>query len=494
MKQLTAILLLLSFAAGAQNRFIKNGGSDSNNGLTDATAWATMEKARTQGQAGNIHAGDTIFFKRGGTYLCADRFNGMTWWGSPTGSSPSGTAGNPIVFDAYGTGDAPNMLFPHPASTDSTSRRVMSFEGVRYIVVRNLQFNENRTPLSKRLAAWTGCGVVFGERGSGQETRDCKVENCYFSKVGLGVVIVGDRDTVYNCVMDSLGNVDAIGSDSYGCNGITISGTHHYIARNTISGGWCYSSAFGLNGGAIEAFNTVDTCTVEYNNFWDNGAVVEWGATAANSFCRGNKFQFNKFSNNGNISYINVTGAFTITPANLQFLNNVIIENRQSRYSGPNYGDGMDTFPTWPTLPSAETRFFQNNGSPTANPVWNLQNNIFYSTNNLKVFQSNGIVNHKSNLAFFKSGAGWGYTADPSELITTSKIFFDTTNINTALWDVHMPVNFIPAQSLGGTDWDGKTSPVRTGVYYDLSTPPEPNVVPFPAWINGKLFTGWKVL
>lgn len=466
--KLLILTALLPFICFSQNRYISNGGSNSNNGLTTATSWLTMEKARTTGQSGGIGPGDTVFFKRGDTFFCADRFNGMTWWGSPTGSSPSGTSGHPIVFSAYGTGAAPNCLFPNPASTDSTSTRVMSFEGVQFIVVENLQFNDTRRANTKLGAAWTGAGVVFGERGSGQETYRCRVSNCYFNNVGLGVVIVGGTDSVTHCTMENFGNVDAIGSDSYGANGITWSGNNCYFAYNTISGAWAYSSAFGLNGGALEAYNTCDTNTIIYNTFWDCGAVCEFGAQNAASTCKFNLFAYNLCSNNGNTSYVNVSGPFTITPTNNRFYNNTIIENRQSRYSGLNYGDGIDTFPSWPTLPSRETHTFQNNGSPSANPVWNVQNNIFYNTNQMNIYSSSGIFNHLSNLYFLKSGSSLGYTIDASELSTSGQVFLDTTATNPINWNVHIPSLLVTGQNLGLTpDFVGQSvsPPVSPGIY-----------------------------
>lgn len=67
------------------------GGSDSNKGTSSSTAWRTIAKVNS----GNFTAGDHIVFKRGDT------------WRELLSPSSSGEAGNPIVFDAYGSGATP---------------------------------------------------------------------------------------------------------------------------------------------------------------------------------------------------------------------------------------------------------------------------------------------------------------------------------------------------------------------------------------------------
>ncbi len=68
-----------------------NNGNDNNNGLTPETAWQTLDKIN----AYNIQPGDQILFKRG----CE--------WDGTVYVTDSGTSSNPIIFDAYGSGDKP---------------------------------------------------------------------------------------------------------------------------------------------------------------------------------------------------------------------------------------------------------------------------------------------------------------------------------------------------------------------------------------------------
>ncbi len=69
------------------------GGNDVNDGLSQATAWKTVAKVN----GNTFAAGDQILFKRGGV------------WNESLVPPSSGVSGNPIAFDAYGTGEAPTL-------------------------------------------------------------------------------------------------------------------------------------------------------------------------------------------------------------------------------------------------------------------------------------------------------------------------------------------------------------------------------------------------
>ena len=77
------------------------GGSDSNNGLSSASAWKTLKKIKDFAWSTGFVAGDTILFKRGEVWR--EQFGLDT----DAGKTKSGAAGAPITFDAYGTGAKP---------------------------------------------------------------------------------------------------------------------------------------------------------------------------------------------------------------------------------------------------------------------------------------------------------------------------------------------------------------------------------------------------
>jgi hypothetical protein len=90
------VLLLCAFSANAwaTTYYVSSSsGSDSNSGTSSSTAWKTI--AHVNGQSFN--PGDSILFKRGDV------------WNESLAPASSGSSGNPITFDAYGTGAAPNL-------------------------------------------------------------------------------------------------------------------------------------------------------------------------------------------------------------------------------------------------------------------------------------------------------------------------------------------------------------------------------------------------
>lgn len=83
--------MFFAFNLSATKYYVSNTGSDSANGLTQATAWQTLAKVN----ALTPNAGDQILFKRGDE-----------WSGTIT-INASGISGSPIVYGAYGQGARP---------------------------------------------------------------------------------------------------------------------------------------------------------------------------------------------------------------------------------------------------------------------------------------------------------------------------------------------------------------------------------------------------
>ena len=88
------LLLILSAGAGATTYYVSSStGSDANNGTSVSTPWQTIAHVNAQ----TFQPGDSILFKRGDV------------WNESLAPPSSGSSGNPITFDAYGTGAAPNL-------------------------------------------------------------------------------------------------------------------------------------------------------------------------------------------------------------------------------------------------------------------------------------------------------------------------------------------------------------------------------------------------
>ncbi len=119
-------------------------GDDAKDGLTEANAWKTMSKVN----AASFSAGDTISLQRG-----------EVWRESLTVPS-AGTSGNPITFDAYGTGADPIIDGSDVVTgwtLDSGSIYTATFNnGITTFLIL-----ENGVPLKRR--ATQGAVVAAGE-------------------------------------------------------------------------------------------------------------------------------------------------------------------------------------------------------------------------------------------------------------------------------------------------------------------------------------------
>lgn len=150
MKRLVIISLLVitCLSAGAADYYVKNGGNDSADGLSDATAWATLAKV----QASTFSGGDNIHLNRG------DIFRGYLHFPS------SGSAGNHITIDAYGTGAKPLILNSkelsltgdwtnHSGNIWKTTATAGAYNStVGYYDIGNLFMNDNTSWGRKELA------------------------------------------------------------------------------------------------------------------------------------------------------------------------------------------------------------------------------------------------------------------------------------------------------------------------------------------------------
>ena len=93
-KLLTLPFLFIFIYCNATNYYVKSGGSDVANGLSDGTAWATVAKVNSS--MGIFKPGDAILFRRGDT-----------WTSSTINIGIAGILGNNITIGAYGTGSKP---------------------------------------------------------------------------------------------------------------------------------------------------------------------------------------------------------------------------------------------------------------------------------------------------------------------------------------------------------------------------------------------------
>jgi hypothetical protein len=88
-----AVLMWSAYASATTYYVSSSTGSDASSGTSAASAWKTMAKVNGQ----TLQPGDSILLKRGDV------------WNESLAPANSGAAGNPITYDAYGTGLPPNL-------------------------------------------------------------------------------------------------------------------------------------------------------------------------------------------------------------------------------------------------------------------------------------------------------------------------------------------------------------------------------------------------
>jgi len=111
-----AVLLVCCATARAADYFVKNGGNDAADGLSLATAWATLVHA-----ADVVGPGDTVHVSDGG-------YQGFYL-------TTSGTAGNPITFKAEGS--AVQITADNPTTPDG-----INLEGASWVVIDGFVVND----------------------------------------------------------------------------------------------------------------------------------------------------------------------------------------------------------------------------------------------------------------------------------------------------------------------------------------------------------------
>jgi hypothetical protein len=113
-----------------------SGGSDSNNGTSTGTAFASISKAEAVIKATPLNPGDQVLFKGGDTWTGDASLNPELALGSSATGAVVGSAAKPIIFSTYGTGYA-------TFDANNTNARCISAinpaNSVKYVTVSNFK-------------------------------------------------------------------------------------------------------------------------------------------------------------------------------------------------------------------------------------------------------------------------------------------------------------------------------------------------------------------
>lgn len=218
-------------------------GNDTFNGRSPATAWKTLTKLN----ATDLNPGDVIHLARGSEW----KDEGIFLFSRKR----AGTAAQPIVFQAYGTGERPTITSPK-----NYFNRTQPFSGVylgsgsSYITVLDLRIQD----------APSGPAVLMTSK-----TDHLVIAGVEVVRGGAGIGVAGEHQTIVsNYVHDGVMAVDTgDGSKDWGANGITFYGKDIEIAYNRLVNCVAPSKAFGEDGGAFELFSyqPVEEGTLGYN-------------------------------------------------------------------------------------------------------------------------------------------------------------------------------------------------------------------------------------
>jgi len=187
LRMFAVVLVVWSGLASATTYYVSSStGSDTNNGTSASTPWQTIAHVNAQ----PFQPGDSILFKRGDV------------WNESLTPPSSGNSGNPITFDAYGTGVAPNLT---------------GYYSVPLSAWVHVTGNAWKAPLPATYSTVNFClfGSIWGQKVAAVSSNLTAPWNFYFANGYVYVYSVNAPATYYNepIVPMALSNVPVINVD-----------------------------------------------------------------------------------------------------------------------------------------------------------------------------------------------------------------------------------------------------------------------------------------
>jgi hypothetical protein len=238
-------------------------GNDANSGLTEATAWKSLEKARRA----PLKPGDRLFFKRGCT------------WTGPLYVDWNGASGQPIYIDAYGSGYLPII---------QNAQYNVIIRGSN-LIIQNISargYVQSRDPGCKNQAKGWQIGFRFESTASYNTLRSAQATGLTH---GVKVTTGSHHNTIVNNVFADNNLMYVLDSrdkhNDAGANGIVLEGDDNVVAYNQIWGSDACSFDFGRDGSAVEIYGGQRN-RVHHNIATNNATFTELGTSrsADNTF------------------------------------------------------------------------------------------------------------------------------------------------------------------------------------------------------------------
>jgi len=353
-------------------------GNDANAGTSESLAWKTLAKANTV----NLLPGDSLLLKRGSV------------WTGPLKAKWNGTASNPILISAYGTGN-----LPHIHNTDSTGE-VVQITG-SYQIIENLEVSNNPPP------ADSGCifngkptpvgwrvGFALKSSSSYNTIRNSK---SYNHTAGIHIASGSNHNKILNneLVKNTYMSVLTVGGDDDGgAAGIILNGDDNEIAYNYFADNNACTYDYGPDGISIEVFKAHNNI-IHHNRAFNDLSFAEHGGDASrktedttiaynlyvNTMAEGGNFVNVRGSGQAwgptlrtkvynNVAYItSTTGSQGVIcsagcdSSILNLKNNIIVSNWKGIYADAPFDEGYNII--WNTTHT----WFQTQGNWTLSPT-----------------------------------------------------------------------------------------------------------------------------
>jgi len=261
-------------------------GNDSNNGLSESSAFRTLSKVSSL----NLDPGDKVLLKRGQT------FNGVI----KLYKDDFGSNSNPVKVSAYGSGDLP-IITNNSTLTGGRYMGIDIFESPGFLEISNIKFRD----------------INYAGIQTLSTVDTIRIFDCEFERTGFGVNVKSSNVHVYNNYFHDLTMIVNTpgGKDDYGAIAINIQGGNDGIsnvhAYNNIMENLAVESYdYGIDGGPFSLFENMDGVYI-YNNFSKNTkGFVEAGGSGGDDLLQ-NVYMYNNISKD----YFGISWLFLNAPS-----------------------------------------------------------------------------------------------------------------------------------------------------------------------------------
>jgi Right handed beta helix region len=395
------IFLILGFCTAAQaaNYYVDaSSGSDSSSGTSSTSPWQSLNKVNNT----TFQAGDVVNFKRGSV------------WSGTLQVKSSGTSTNPVTYQAYGTGTAPQVKGP------------TSGYG------HGIHVSGDWNVIDGFLVTDAMEAGIFLASGADHNI----VRNNEITATGTGVMTYGQYTLITKNYAHDLKMIvnDTSPSNDYGATCYWLQAPNNEVSYNRGINCRAPSYDFGYDGGFVEVFNQGDNSYIHHNFAQNTNGFFELGAGGGGS-AQNVKVAYNVMYNVPLGAICINNGSYAINTAGFHFENNTWISTSASGY---------------------QVFYCTNDFSSVT-----MRNNIFYS--NIKIANSTPGT-HSNNLYYMTNGSSVGYSLGSGEK-TGNPLF-----VNLATGDAHLTA-LSPAIDAGANlgytkDYDDK--PVPQGAAPDI--------------------------